>query len=85
MRGQIGHHARRTLALQVGGRRAQHAVVVGQAAGDEVRRNLVAHTHVQIKPFARLIHQPVEHLQPHLQPRVLLHQPRQRGCHDMAA
>ncbi len=75
MRSQVSHAARRALALQVGGCRAQHAVVVGQTAGDEVRRNLVVHAHIQVKPFARLIHQPVEHLQPHLQPRALLLQP----------
>jgi hypothetical protein len=60
-------------------------VVVGQASGDEVRRNLVTHAHIQVKPFARHIHQPVKHFQPHLQAWVLLHQPRHGGRHDLAA
>jgi hypothetical protein len=44
-------------------------VVVGQAPRDQVRRDLVAHAHVQVKALGRHIHQPVEHLQPHLQTR----------------
>ena len=46
----------------------------GKAAGNQVRRNFVAHAHVQVKPLARHVHQAVKHLQPHLQAGVALHQ-----------
>ena len=60
-------------------------MVVGQAPRDQVRRDLVAHAHVQVKALGRHVHQPVEHLQPHLQTRVLAHQARQRRRHHVAA
>jgi hypothetical protein len=61
---QLGQRARRAAPRQVRRGRAQHAVVVGQAPRDQVRRDLVAHAHVQVEPLARHVHQAVEHLQP---------------------
>jgi len=60
-------------------------VVVGQAPRDQVRRDLVAHAHVEVEALARHVHQAVEHLQPHLQAGVALHQLRQHGRHHLAA
>jgi len=60
-------------------------VVFSQLARDQVRLDLVAHAHVQVEAFRRHVDQPVEDVQPHLQPRIPGHQLRHGGRHHVAA
>ncbi len=85
MAGQLLQTARRPMSFKVGRRSAQNAVIGHQLAGDEVRRDLVAHANIEIEALGHNVHQPVEHFKPYLQRRMRRHQPRHHRRHHIAA
>ena len=65
---QFGQRAGRAAPRQVAGQRTARGGC-RQAAGNQVRRDFVAHAHVQVKPSPATSTRAVKHLQPHLQGR----------------
>jgi len=81
---QVLQALRRAVPGEIGGRRAQDAAVVHQPARDQVRRDLVAHAHVEVEAFGDRIDQPVEHLETDLQAGMGGDQPGDRRRHQLA-
>ena len=73
------------MALQVRRRSAQDALIVRQLARNQIGSDIVADADIQIEPFADQIHQPIGHVEPQLQLRILPRQRRQRRRHETPA
>jgi hypothetical protein len=82
---KVGQNPRHTLAGKVGRCSTQDAMVQRQARGNEMRGNLIAHTHIQVESFCRYVDQPIEYLEPHLQCWVLLDHLRDGRSDDVPA
>src|ERR1700738_1416483 len=66
---EIGELLWRAVAFDIVWRSAQHAMIRRQALGNQMRRDLIANTNIQVEPFPRHVDQTVEQIKTHAQLR----------------
>ena len=85
MRCKLCELAWRAMPRNVVRRRTQHAMIRREPPRDQMRRDLVADTDIEVEAFAAHVDETVEQIEPHAQLRIALGETRKRGRDEAPA